>query len=96
MLRGSQGPAQVTGVNRDKGFIGQGLRDLLGLPKPLGVEANVDLSLDAVVDIPVGFAMSNGQDARAVHEPSVVSLWACLQRGIFKIARPFFFDRLTT
>jgi hypothetical protein len=37
------------------------------------------LSLDAVVDIPVGFAMSNGQDARAVHRSSLVMLEACVQ-----------------
>ena len=56
LLRHEAGVHRVQGVLRC-----QGLGQLRGLPLAFGVEGNVELALDAGVDIPSSFAMTDGQ-----------------------------------
>ena len=59
---------QVAGVNRMQGFLRrQRLGQLCGLPLALGVQGNVELALNAGVDIPSSFAMADGYDSSGLH-----------------------------
>ena len=54
---------EVAGVDTGQGLVLQRLPQLGGLPNPKCVQSDVDVSLDACLDIPVGLAMSNECDA---------------------------------
>ncbi len=58
----------VAGVNSIKRVLrGQGFGQLSGLPLASVVERNVELTLNAGVDVPSRLAMSNGNDSGGFH-----------------------------
>ena len=61
------GAPQMTGINGTDGLTRQGLGQAVDLPAAFGVEFDVELPLDAGIDIPGGFAVANGNDAGGVH-----------------------------
>ena len=65
-LRGFAGARQVAGVEVAETVLRQGLGDALGLPAALGVERNVELALNAGVDVPRGLAVAHRHDARGL------------------------------
>ena len=66
-LRRFMGPAQVAGINRADLFGGQGFAHPLGLPASGVVQADIELALDASVNVPCGFTVANGNDAASFH-----------------------------
>ena len=60
-LGGVEGAAQIAAVNGGNVFVCQRLRSALGLPAAGVIEVDVELPLNAGVDIPSGFAVANGQ-----------------------------------
>jgi hypothetical protein len=58
---------KVAGIDGGDGFFRERLSDAPGLPKARVVEGDIELSLDAGVDIPCGFAMAHGNQAGDLH-----------------------------
>ena len=66
-LRRVPGPGQVAGVHRFQRLATQRLRHLGRLPAAAGIEADVELALDAGSHIPGSLAVANGNDAGGLH-----------------------------
>jgi hypothetical protein len=62
-LRRLVGPQQVAGVDRLHALFGHGRGETFGLPAAGVVEGDVELALDAGVDVPGGLAVADRQDA---------------------------------
>ncbi len=57
------GPLQIAGVHGGQGLLGQGVGGQPGLFQPARVQRNIGMTLDARSGVPVGFAMTDGDDA---------------------------------
>ena len=66
-LRRVPGPGQVTGIDRLQWLATQRLCHLRCLPTAAGIEADVELALDAGGHIPGSLAVANGNDAGGLH-----------------------------
>ena len=70
-LRRLVGTAQVTGVDRADLLACQGFADAAGLPTAGVVQADVELALDASIQVPGGLAVAHGDDAGGFHSFSL-------------------------
>src|SRR5690606_9677989 len=64
---GAQGALQVAAEDGIQVLVGQRLARTLGLPQADVIERNVQMTLNASVNIPGSFAMADGDDAGSVH-----------------------------
>ena len=75
-----KGSFEVAGVHARQSLVLQGQAQLSGLPKAKRVQCNVKVPLDARLNIPVGFSMSDEGDSGRVHE----GLWRSLKKADLK------------
>ena len=64
------GTLQVAAIDGGNALALQCATSLLGLPEAGGVEGNVQMPLNASVDVPGCLSVADGNDARGVHGES--------------------------
>ena len=69
---------QITGINGVNGLVLQSQCRLAGLPASGVIEFNIELSLNAGIDVPSGFAVSESNDAGGLHEGKRIQWWTAL------------------
>jgi hypothetical protein len=89
-LGGLPGARQIAGVDHADAFIGQRLACALRLPEARGIETDVELALDAGVDVPGGFAVANGDQSGGFFHAGIleVAYFVAVARSMFTRRSP--------